>query len=150
MLKKILFRIGTVLLLISIAILMCIIGRGHTIYFDNKTFELTKGQIDSLYKIEVIIPKEPIIKLNKRERGMATVIGQKLNFSLNITKEKNAPIETTDYTIEIPYNIDNILINLPALLNGLDKNDYMSEFIIRIEEEPIEEIIPNDELLPPE
>ena len=41
--RRILFRAGTIVLLIAIAVCMMIIGRGHTIYFDNKTLEAEDG-----------------------------------------------------------------------------------------------------------
>ena len=37
--RRLLFRLGTVLILISICAVMMIIGRGHTVYFDNKQLE---------------------------------------------------------------------------------------------------------------
>ena len=36
---SILFKVGTVVLLLAIAAVMFAIGRGHTVYFDNKKLE---------------------------------------------------------------------------------------------------------------
>ena len=38
--RRWLFRIGMILLLVAVAACMMIIGRGHTVYFDNKTIEV--------------------------------------------------------------------------------------------------------------
>lgn len=37
--RTILFRVGAVLLLLIIAGFMMLIGRGHTVYIDNKSFD---------------------------------------------------------------------------------------------------------------
>ena len=36
---------------------------------------------------------------------------------------------TVPVTLELPYNMDGIVINLPAYLAGLPKDAYMSEFV---------------------
>ena len=38
--RTILFRIGAILLLLVIAGIMMVIGRGHTVYIDNKSLSL--------------------------------------------------------------------------------------------------------------
>ena len=42
--RRILFSVLMVLILVVIAAVMMVIGRGHTIYFDNKTLEDYQGQ----------------------------------------------------------------------------------------------------------
>ena len=37
--RAIIFRVGAILLLLIIAASMMVIGRGHTVYIDNKTIE---------------------------------------------------------------------------------------------------------------
>ena len=86
--RKLLFRVGAVLLLVLIAGFMFIVGRGHTVYLDNKTLEYEGQTYSALYKIEILKNGEKVAKLNKRERGMATNIGQTCKLTLVITKEK--------------------------------------------------------------
>ena len=37
--RRWLFRLGTLLILVAIAACMMVVGRGHTVYLDNKTLE---------------------------------------------------------------------------------------------------------------
>ena len=38
--RQLLFRAGALLIVLLIAAAMFVIGRGHTVYFDNKTIEV--------------------------------------------------------------------------------------------------------------
>ena len=49
--RKILFRGGSVLLLIIIAGVMLFVGRGHTIYFDNKNLEYEGTKYEAIRRI---------------------------------------------------------------------------------------------------
>ena len=37
--RTLFFRIGAIVILLAIAAVMMVIGRGHTVYFDNKKLE---------------------------------------------------------------------------------------------------------------
>ena len=117
--RRILFCTGAVLLLVLIAGLMFIVGRGHTVYLDNKTLEYEGQTYSALYKIEILKNGEKVAKLNKRERGMATNIGQNFKITLIVTKEKKGAEETREIQLKLPYSMDGIIINLPAYLAGL-------------------------------
>ena len=140
--RKLLFRVGAVLLLVLIAGLMFIVGRGHTVYLDNKTLEYEGQTYSALYKIEILRNGEKVAKLNKRERGMATNIGQTCKLTLVITKEKKGAEETQEIELKLPYSMDGIIINLPGYLSGLPEDAYLTEFISTAETEtaPEEEI----------
>ena len=86
--RRLLFRIGTVLILVGICVWMIIVGRGHTVYFDNKKLEYEGETYEPPYKITVFVKGEQVAKLNKKDRGMATTIGQNFGFTLQIMKEK--------------------------------------------------------------
>ena len=144
--RKLLFRVGAVLLLVLIAGLMFIVGRGHTVYLDNKTLEYEGQTYSALYKIEILKNGEKVAKLNKRERGMATNIGQTCKLTLVITKEKKGAEETQEIELKLPYSMDGIIINLPAYLAGLPQEAYLSEFISAAEQEPEpEEALPTED-----
>lgn len=137
--KALLYKIGTIVLLLAIAGTMFVIGRGHTVYFDNKTLELNGKTYKYAYKVVAYQNGEEIAKLFKRERGMATVIGQKFRMDIEVTNEKgNEPVKQT-IELSLPYNIDGIVINLPAYLAGEGPEVYMSEFVPMTEEAPAEE-----------
>ena len=66
--RTLLFRGGLVLILIAIAGLMFLIGRGHTVYFDNKAIEFNGQTVEAPYKIEVNVDGERVAKLYGRTR----------------------------------------------------------------------------------
>ena len=144
---SILFKVGTVVLLLAIAAVMFAIGRGHTVYFDNKKLEYNGSTIDTPYKVVVIDGDEQVGKLYDKERAMTTVIGQTLDITFKITQEKGGDETTETYQITLPYNMDGIVINLPGFLAGLDQDAYITEFVpVATEETTTEdEQLPGDE-----
>lgn len=127
--RKLLFRIGAVLVLLLIAGLMLIVGRGHTVYLDNKTLEYNGKTYEALYKVEVVKDGKTLTKLNKRERGMATNIGQNFKITLLVTREKNGVEETREIRFKLPYSMDGIIINIPGYLAELPQEAFLEEFI---------------------
>lgn len=147
--RRILFIAGTIALLLLIAGAMFIVGRGHTIYLDNKTLEYDGQTYASPYKVVVYANGEQVAKLYDKERGKATCIGQKFTMSLEITETKGGAEETTTITLRLPYNMDGIIINLPALLAGLSEDVYLSEFVsVPVEAEVEEDVAPDEFSLP--
>ena len=51
--RRLLFRIGAVAILIAIAACMMVIGRGHTVYVDNKTLEYNGETYKTPYRVNV-------------------------------------------------------------------------------------------------
>lgn len=135
--RVLLFRIGAVAALVLLAVLMLIIGRGHTIYFDNKPIE--GSTIECPYKVEVFVKDESAGKLYEGERGMASWMGQTLKVSLKITETKGGDAEVRDMKVKLPYNMDGIVLNIPALLAGESEDVYLSKFVPAVVEEPTEE-----------
>ena len=143
--KTWLYRIGALVILLAICVVMFIIGRGHTIYLDNKTIEYNGEEITALHKITVNVNGERIAKLSKKDRGMATCMGQKFEMELVVVKEKGDDEVTIPVTLTLPYNMDGIVINLPAYLAGLPGEAYMSEFVsIATTEEEEEEVVTDE------
>ncbi len=145
--RTILFRLGAIALLLAIAGAMMVIGRGHTVYIDNKTIDFGGQTYTAPYKVVVFVDGEQVAKLYNKERGMATCIGQKFEMTLEITQEKGGSEETVTVTLSLPYNMDGIAINLPAYMAGLPEEAYLSEFqpIAAESEEEGEEELPTDE-----
>lgn len=127
--RKILFRVGAIAVLIAVAACMMVIGRGHTMYFDNKKLEYEGETLDTYRRINVIVGGEQVAKLSAKDRGMATFTGQSLSFELEVTKEKGDDPVMYSYTLKVPYGQDGTVINLPALLAELPEDAYMSEFV---------------------
>ena len=145
--RNLLFRIGAVLLLVLIAGLMFVVGRGHTVYLDNKTLEYEGESYPALYRIDVVKNGERLARLGKRERGMATNIGQNFKITLVITREKKGEEEEQEIELKLPYSMDGIVLNLPGYLSGLPQEAYLTEFVSSAEAEPVpeEEEISTDE-----
>lgn len=137
--RRIAFSLLLVLILVGIAACMMVIGRGHTVYFDNKTLEDYNGQeYKAAHKVVVTVKGEEVAKLGKRERGMAVWIGQNFKMTLEITQEKGDEPEVREISLKLPYSVDGIVVNLPALLAGLPEDAWFSEFVPVATEEPAE------------
>ena len=140
--RRLLFRIGTLLILIAIAACMMVIGRGHTVDFDNKKLEYEGTTYDPPYKVTVYVGGEQVAKLNAKERGMASTIGQDFEMELKIMQVKGGDETRETYRIKLPRNLDGIVVNLPAYLAGLPQEVWMSEFVPLTPQETVEEEVP--------
>ena len=144
--RRILFSVGTVVLLIAIAACMMVIGRGHTMYFDNKKLEYEGQTYDTYRRINVFVNGEQVAKLSAKDRGMATFMGQQLSFDIEVTKEKGDDPVNYSYTVKVPYKEDGIVLNLPGMIAGLPEEAYTTVFVPMVtEEDNAEEEIVIDE-----
>ena len=138
--KTLLIRIAALAVCAALAAAMMVIGRGHTLYFDNKTIEDYQGQeYKAFERVVVTVKGEEVAKLGKRERGMSIWIGQDFKMTLEITEKKGDEPVIKEVSIQLPYGVDGIVINLPAYLAGLPEEAWFSEFVPMVEEEPAEE-----------
>ena len=137
--RSLIVRICAVLFLILIAACMMVIGRGHTVYLDNKTLEYEGQTYTAPYKVTVTVKGEQVAKLYARERGSATNIGQSFEMTLRIMPEKNGDETSATYRIKLPYRLDGVVVNIPGLVAGLPEEAYMSEFVSLIPESSVED-----------
>ena len=146
--KQWIARILTVAVLLGIAAVMFVIGRGHTVYFDNKTAEYNGTQYSAFQRVNVTVNGERVAKLSKRDRGMATWIGQNFKMELEVTENKGDDPKIIPVSIKLPYGMDGIVVNLPELVAGLPQKVWQSEFVpVATVEEQEEEVIPEDDML---
>ena len=144
--RRILFRAGTIALLLAIAACMMVVGRGHTIYFDNKKLEYDGQTYDAVRRVNVFVGEEQVAKLSAKERGMATTIGQDFEMEFKIMAEKGGDETRETYRIKLPRNLDGIVVNIPAYLAGLPEEVWMTEFVpLTPQEEPEDEVPSSDE-----
>lgn len=143
--RKILFRVGTVVVLLAIAACMMVIGRGHTLYFDNKKLEYEGQTYDAIRRINVFVGDEQVAKLSKKERGMATFTGQSFKFNIEVIREKGGDSEFYDFAVNVPYGQDGVVVNLIGMIEGLPQDAWMSEFVPVATEETEEEPAEGDE-----
>ena len=134
--RKLIIRIAAVVVLIVIGSIMSIIGRGHTIYLDNKTLEYDGQTYKAPYKVTITVGGEELTKLYDKERGSTTCLGQTFTATLEIMETKNGAEEVQTYKIPIPKNMDGVIINIPGYLAGLPEEAYLTEFVPVATEEP--------------
>ena len=144
--KKWLYRGCALLAVLLIAACMFVLGRGHTVYIDNKTLEYNGASYDALQRVEVYVGEERLSRLAKRERTMSTVIGQ--SFEMRLVNTVNKGDEPTEVTVKLslPYGWDGIVVNVPGYLAGLPQDAWMTEFVAA--PEPVseeEEEIPSED-----
>lgn len=140
--RSLIFRIAAIVLVLVLAAVMFVIGRGHTIYFDNKSCEYNGKKYDAYYKVTVIKDKEKVAKLSGDERGMCDLMGQKLSITLEITDEKGGKAHSHKVSMPIPYSTDGIVVSIPLLMAGEPADAYMSEFVpIASPEDEDEEVV---------
>ena len=143
--KRLLIRLAAVALCVALGAAMMVIGRGHTIYLDNKTLEDYQGQeYKAFEKVIVTVKDEQVAKLAKRDRGMSIWIGQNFKMILEVTQEKGGESEIHEIDLKLPYSVDGIVVNLPALLAGLPEEAWYSEFVPAVTEEPVDEGVPGE------
>ena len=143
--RTLLYRGGLILILVLIAALMFLIGRGHTVYFDNKALEYNGQSAKAPYKIEVTVDGERVAKLYEDERGMADTMGQNFSMIVQITDEKGSDPRTAAVSLKLPYSMDGIVLNIPAMMAGMPPEAYLSEFVVMADESEEDEEIVTDE-----
>ncbi len=149
--RSILFRLIAIAALAVLTVVLFIVGRGHTVYLDNKTIESGGQTYNAYYKVEVFVNDESVAKLSAEDRGMAATMGQNFSMILHITPEKDAKKYGKIASIKIPYSKDSVIVNIPALLEGASEDVYMEEFIPTAETgaDDDEEVVVTDEFAMP-
>ena len=144
--RRLFFRLGAIALLVVIAACMMVIGRGHTVYVDNKSLDYNGETYKPYYRATVFVNGERISKLQPKERTSATNIGQSFSMTLELIKEKGQDAETVDISLKLPYSMDCIIVNIPGYMAGLPEEAWMTEFVSApTEAEMQDEEIPTEE-----
>ena len=143
--RSLLFKVAALLILIAICVHMFFVGRGHTVFFDNKAIEYGGEKYTTPYKVVVTVGGEEAAKLKEDDRGKSICIGQKFSMILTVTAEKGGDSYDREISLELPYNMDGIILNLPALLNDLPEEAYLSEYVaVQTAEADDEEIVTDE------
>lgn len=131
--KKLLFRVGAVVIVLAIAAVMMVIGRGHTIYFDNKPLTYNGTEYPAYYKVEISVKSEDkpinLTAKSRDSRGSTTWIGQSFHMDLVVTESEGDSPKELSMDLDLPYGMDNPILNLPALLADLPEDAWLDEFI---------------------
>jgi hypothetical protein len=142
--RRLLICLLSVAVLIVIAAAMMVIGRGHTIYVDNRSVEYNGQTYETPYKVTVYVKNEQIAKLYDSERGMSTWIGQNFKMTLEVMEEKGGDEVLQTIQLNLPYSMDGIIVNIPAVLAGLPEEAWLTEFIPTPTKEEDEEEVPGE------
>ena len=120
--KKIVARSVLAVLYITLAIVMFLTGRTHTILIDNK------GDEDGTYKavkgMEVSVDKGEAVEFYKGDRDKFTVKSQMHTIHIEFF-DGSDPI---DLKVKIPVTQDYVLLSIPKYLAGIEP--YMENFDI--------------------
>lgn len=144
--RSLIVKICTVVVILGLAACMFVIGRGHTVYFDAKSIEYNGETLKPGYRTAIFVNDERVARLEDGDRGMATCIGQNFKFRVEVTPEKGAEAVPYEFSIKLPYNMDGIVLNMPAMIAGAPESVYLSEFVsLAVESSPAEEEIITDE-----
>ena len=143
--RRLLYRLGAVLILLTIAACMMVIGRGHTVYIDNKNLDYDGQTYSAYYRAVVYVNGDKLSKLQPKERTSATNIGQHFSMTVGIVREKGADEEPVDISITLPYRMDGIIVNIPGYLAGLPQEAWMTEFVSTPSEAEMQEDAPAEE-----
>ena len=117
--RRIFFCAGAVIILLALAAAMMVIGRGHTLYFDNVALEYEGQTYESPYKVKVEVKGEQVANLHAKDRGTSIWIGQNFKMMVDVTEEKGGQEQRYAVNLKLPYNMDGIIINIPAVMAGL-------------------------------
>ncbi|MGN1189191.1 MAG: DUF6672 family protein [Candidatus Ornithospirochaeta sp.] len=118
--KALCIRIIAILLVILLAVIMFIIGKQHKIYFDNKDW----GPYKAYQFVEVSVDKQDSVELARRDRDVFTVVAQGHTIYIDAMGDEK------EVKIHIPLFMKDVLINIPALMNGEDQDKWMEEFVV--------------------
>ena len=128
--KSLLYKIALVVVLVAICFIMIYIGRGHTLYFDNKEFTMPNGAaVEAPYRTKVFVKGKEVANLNAGDRGMAIWIGPKAHLEMEVTDVKGGEAKKLAYDVPLPRKFDGVVINLVGLMNDAPYDTYISEFV---------------------
>lgn len=127
--KSLIYKIILVIILVILCFVMIHIGRGHTLYFDNKQMKINGSTIDAPYRVKVFIKGKEVANLSAGDRGMAIWIGPKAHIDLEVTEVKGGDKKNLSCDVPLPKDFDGVVINLIGLMNNAPYDTYISEFV---------------------
>jgi len=145
-LKSILFKAGTILVLIGICVAMIFVGRGHTVYVETQPITYEGKTIEAPYKVVVNVKGEEIARLMEKERGKTTCLGQSITLDLEVMDVKGGEKYKKSFDVQLPMEWDGIIINLTGLLADLPQDACLTKYIAVEEQKAAEEAETDEEI----
>ena len=139
--RSILIRLIAFAAVIALAACMFVVGRGHTVYFDNKNLTVGGTSYEAFYKVEVFVGDTSVAKLSPGDRGMVPTMGQDFKMVLHITPAEGEKKYGSAVKLKLPYSMDGIILNIPAIMGGAEKDVFMEEFV------PVADTSDNEEVV---
>ena len=137
--KRTLLRLTAAAALAALAGAMMAAGRGHTVYLDNQPLEYGGTVYEAPWQVTAAADGREAARLSAGERGAAACMGQTFRVNLAVIWEEGGAEEWVDLTVSLPYNQDELLLNLPACLAGLPREVWLWEFVSAVPAEQTED-----------
>lgn len=126
-LKRILFRLAALGLLVGLSSFLVWSGRGQTLLVDNKTIQIQGQELPALGLVQVSVNGKPPVEVARLERVKIEAMGTTLTLRAEIVGGMGV-----GKTVETSFTLtgrDMHLISLPALLAGLPEDQWISVFV---------------------
>ena len=121
-------RLAVVVVVILLAVFLYHYGKQHTVYVDNRTIEIDGVSYKALDWAEVSVDGREAEKYSPRTRREETVIRQKHTIHVVYEDEDFNQFEV-DAEFTVPLNETQVVLSLPALVAGLEEDQYITEFV---------------------
>ena len=121
-------RLAVVVVVILLAVFLYHYGKQHTVYVDNRTIEIDGVSYKALDWAEVSVDGRDSQEYSPRTRREETVIRQKHTIHVVYEDEDFNQFEV-DAEFTVPLNETQVVLSLPALVAGLEEDQYITEFV---------------------
>lgn len=126
--RRIIVCAGVLLVLAALCALLAVVGRGHSVYLDNKEIAYEGQTYACPYKLTISAKGKQVAKIYEDERGETACMGQTLRLEVRVMQTKGGAEETHTFTVRIPYGEDGMIVNVNGLLAGLPPEACMEPF----------------------
>lgn len=121
-------RLAVVVVVILLAVFLYHYGKQHTVYVDNRTIEIDGVSYKALDWAEVSVDGRDAQEYSPRTRREETVIRQKHTIHVVYEDEDFNQFEV-EAEFTVPLNETQVVLSLPALVAGLEEDQYITEFV---------------------
>ncbi len=121
------YRIIALIGIFILAIVLFIIGKGHTLLLDNQDVTIDGKTYEATHAIRVVIndQKAILVKAGKRKKAKVPVAGPWHRITVEILDEDKNVLQTLEKKITLGLD-DMLLLHLPALIS--DASQWIQPF----------------------
>lgn len=121
--RRLLIRLGLILLYFCLAIFILFNGRGHTLLIDNK--DADDGSYEAVEGMEVSINSKESAEYWPGDRDKEFIQGQKHKIRVEFFDEELPAFETS---FTVPFYVDMLILSVPKMLAGIEP--FIEPFVI--------------------